>query len=620
MRSKWCKHTPAGHLASVADWDVFDQYKVRPWKKSQRLRASPGQGAISITAKINENDISNTSTRPRGLLSLKTQTNQDVTNRVNQLGEKYLPNHLRSVTRVYCNSITSTIRSSWTSLTSTFRSSVVSSIYTRSSMHEEAREHGPVQVANPLIKRVSEKLTTVLTEGEQDIWDILVDEEKCSDDDVVQDMEGVDHAVSKRALLRRMADHRHFKNPPNSTSSRLELSNWSCGEQAQVLKAPEDCRICFGALTHEPVAIGDIMPQHTGMGIERRDLYDNTSLFYVVQNNSSTVSGLKTLLSGHADMMAQNSSGASFMHYYNWWQHNRYSGYQWEDLIEILEFFAARNFPFSHRNEHGQTVAHLMFDHLYHNVHDVPTTKQIDRLLTALNTDIDALDNQGHCIGQYLDLLYQKSESEKVRRRYTALSVKMSRASSFKSSNLMLDFKELCLSTQRKGQFWPTIVKTLDYSRLIDARGDSPLIAMLKVWDSNIHKRVWDSSADLNERFTCVETLVKLGVGIDVKDRRGNTALVIAARRGFRATVEQLLGYGANPNTVNYHGRSILYMSKGWLKMAKRIDEDHQYARIASCIPVLQSWQAVFEPTLHEQRLSATVRRRIMRKAPARTV
>ncbi|PMD37720.1 hypothetical protein L207DRAFT_545901 [Hyaloscypha variabilis F] len=168
----------------------------------------------------------------------------------------------------------------------------------------------------------------------------------------------------------------------------------------------------------------------------------------------------------------------------------------------------------------------------------------------------------------------------------------MSRASSLNSGNLMLDFKKLCSSAQSRGQSWSDVVETLGHSYLIDAK-------------------VWDESRDNKERYRCTEKLLQLGTGIDLKDRHGNTALVIAARRGFRATVEQLLESGANPNTVNYSDRSILFMTKGWLKMAKRVRDDQRYVRIASCIPVLQQSQAVFEPSVHQQRLSAKTRAKL---------
>jgi ankyrin repeat protein len=429
-------------------------------------------------------------------------------------------------------------------------------------------------------------------------------------DDPENDSEQHVNPVARRALLRQVADRGGLKYPPTSTPSLMKFGDRPCGERhLQVLNEDKQCQVCGGPLVHETVRkVGQ--HQHTRLELNQRDFYDNTSLFFYAMSRNFTVEGLKALLASQADMMIQNSSGASFMHYYHWAQHTNilwdldhfttHSDY--DEIIELLEFLAARNFPFSHRNEHGQTVAHLLCEYLYQNGSGNPTTQQIDRLLTALNTDIDALDNQGRCIGQWLDLLFQNSTNSSEIKHYEALCVKLSPASSLNSGNLMLDLKKLCIATLSKGQYWPTVVETLRYSQLIDSKGDSPLIAMLKVCDSD---------GDVNKRLACVESLVKLGIGINLKDRRGNTALVIAARRGFRATVQQLLGKGANPNSVNYHGRSVLYMTKGWLKMAKRIDGKEQYARIASCIPVLQQSNAVFEPSLHQQRLSATARQNL---------
>jgi ankyrin repeat protein len=296
--------------------------------------------------------------------------------------------------------------------------------------------------------------------------------------------------------------------------------------------------------------------RYASLDLNQRDFYDNTLLFYYITScRFVTVEGLKTLVANGADITVQNSSGASFMHCFvlHWHQCEPpevrpvipETAVVYNKTIDLLEFLAAKDFPFSHRNEHGQTVAHLLFKQIHLNYAGTraPSIQQLDRILTALNTDIDALDNQGRCIGQYLDLMDRSSWTGESREHYEALVAKMSRASSLNSGNLMLDFKKLCSSAQSRGQSWSDVVETLGHSYLIDAKGDSPLVAMLKVWDE---------SRDNKERYRCTEKLLQLGTEIDLKDRRGNTALVIAARRGFRTTDEQLLQSGANPNTVNY--------------------------------------------------------------------
>jgi hypothetical protein len=495
-------------------------------------------------------------------------------------------------------------------------------------MHESERIRSGVKPLAPLLKRISAKLPSALTQEEQWGWDILIDDDQFGpDNDDAEDIKE-DRTAARRGLLRTAAENRKLKLPPTSSRLFLELELRPCGDQHLRgdaisnlgVDGDDRCRTCGCSTFQQMPRLEDIAGQrYPSVDLNQRDFYDNTLLFYYITSAYFTFEGLKTLVANGADIMVQNSSGASFMHCFVWdWvqrgppQGRRrtpeisyiYSHASWSEceLIDLLEFLAAKDFPFSHRNEHGQTVAHLLFEHIYLNPEGTSCIQQLDRILTALNTDIDALDNQGHCVGQHLDLKDRSFWNDKSREHYEALIAKMSRASSLNSGNLMLDFKKLCSSAQSRGQSWSDVVKTLSYSYLIDAKGDSPLIAMLKVWDE---------SRDIKDRYRYTEKLLQLGTGIDLKDRRGNTALVIAARRGFRTTVEQLLESGPNPNTVNYSARSILFMTKGWLEMAKRMNDDQRYARIASCIPVLQQSQAVFEPSVHRQRLSAKARAKL---------
>jgi len=118
-RSKWCKHNAAGYQNSIAQWEIFERYKVQPWRRS-RYPTRHNQPATPRTAEASEDDASVMSTRPQDHLVLQKKPDEDVINRVNQLGSKYLPAHLRSVASVYSHSMTSTVRSSWASLTFTF--------------------------------------------------------------------------------------------------------------------------------------------------------------------------------------------------------------------------------------------------------------------------------------------------------------------------------------------------------------------------------------------------------------------------------------------------------------------------------------------------------------------
>lgn len=614
-RSKWCKHNAAGHQNSIAQWEIFEQYKVQPWRRS-RYPIRHNQSATPRTAEASEDEAPVVSTRPQDHLVLRKEADEDVINRVNQLGNKYLPAHLRSVASVYRHSM-STVRSSWASLTSTFRSSEASSIYRRSSIRESGREGLGVKPLAPLLRFVSAKLPSALTQEEQLVWDILIDDDQFGhDDDDAEDIKD-DPTAARRGFLRTAAENRNLKLPPTSIGCFMELKLRPCGDQHLRgnaisnlgMEGDDRCKTCGCSKFQEIARLGIGGQRYARLDLDQRDFYDNTLLFYYITSTCFTVDGLKTLVANGANIRVQNSFGASFMHCFgrDWLQRceipelHSCSGTFGREFVDLLEFLAGQDFPFFHRNEHGQTVAHLLFKHVYLS-QKWPCILHLDRILTALNTDIDALDNQGYCVGQYLDLIGPSFCTDQSREHYEALKIKMSRASSLNSGNLMLDFKKVCSSAQRNGQAWSIVVKELGYSYQIDAKGDSPLIAMLKVWDE---------SRDIEDRYKCTKKLLELGTGIDLKDRRGNTALVIAARRGFRTTVEQLVESGANPNTVNYSGRSILFMTKGWLKMAKRMKDDRRYARIASCIPVLQQSQAVFEPSVHRQRLSAKTRAKL---------
>jgi uncharacterized protein len=86
------------------------------------------------------------------------------------------------------------------------------------------------------------------------------------------------------------------------------------------------------------------------------------------------------------------------------------------------------------------------------------------------------------------------------------------------------------------------------------------------------------------------ETLVRLlesGSSIDAQDDNGWTALHFAAQDGHSKLVEELLSRGANPNLLNSHGNSPLWVgimnARGHFSIVKRLlaagaDPDHKNA------------------------------------------
>jgi len=105
----------------------------------------------------------------------------------------------------------------------------------------------------------------------------------------------------------------------------------------------------------------------------------------------------------------------------------------------------------------------------------------------------------------------------------------------------------------------------------------------------------------LLSRDTPVEGLFKLGAEVDMRDRNGDMALAMAARRGLRPAVATLLRLGANPNTRCYRGNSILSRTSKYLMRAKKEDSGRQYAMILSCISLLSDFDAKENPTVYDE-------------------
>lgn len=93
-----------------------------------------------------------------------------------------------------------------------------------------------------------------------------------------------------------------------------------------------------------------------------------------------------------------------------------------------------------------------------------------------------------------------------------------------------------------------TMAASLNHS-WIDYNGDTALIALMKTWNSEM---------DETQLPDIIGKMVHSGSIVHMRDRMGDTALAIAARRGLRPAVTALLDLGACVNCKNYLGVSIL--------------------------------------------------------------
>lgn len=78
-----------------------------------------------------------------------------------------------------------------------------------------------------------------------------------------------------------------------------------------------------------------------------------------------------------------------------------------------------------------------------------------------------------------------------------------------------------------------------------------------------------------NNKLDLAKELFKRGVDINATDRDGNTALILAAKKGNAEMVEFLLGIGANPDIKDKTGKGASEYSKTKMKTIKQARETH---------------------------------------------
>ncbi|RPI19675.1 MAG: ankyrin repeat domain-containing protein [Acidobacteriales bacterium] len=71
---------------------------------------------------------------------------------------------------------------------------------------------------------------------------------------------------------------------------------------------------------------------------------------------------------------------------------------------------------------------------------------------------------------------------------------------------------------------------------------------------------VWEDAIKRGD-VQYVRDMLDRGTDVDVRDRHGQTALMLAAHAGHREVVEVLIGHGANLNTTAKYGLSALMLA-----------------------------------------------------------
>ncbi|KAF4625417.1 hypothetical protein G7Y89_g12752 [Cudoniella acicularis] len=343
--------------------------------------------------------------------------------------------------------------------------------------------------------------------------------------------------------------------------------------------------------------------------LNQTDFFGNTPLHYAAASENSSLLFILGMIENGADVQARNTSGETFLHVLKFPRLRNELIEGVPDYIVFLRKLKELNFPFQARNVHGQTVTHTALEYwnaAFSQLGPLDTTQKLMIHLEALelmSANLSAVDNHGYKPGDDGML--------PVQLRYVGLDPKHDLMETQEDLRMILDkfrsprpiehinFRAVLSSATATYNFKTWFESLHNTTRLIswiDIHGDSPLTAILKIWRARKGEDHEEKLRDI------VLQVISMGCSMDLRDRKGYTALAIASIRGSRLIVEALLGLGANPNTRSYKGVSTLSQVSKRMRFAQREGNDKCYTRLLSCINLLVDNGAQLKPMLHDFR------------------
>jgi ankyrin repeat protein len=323
------------------------------------------------------------------------------------------------------------------------------------------------------------------------------------------------------------------------------------------------------------------------------DSLGNSRLHYAAFSGAATVPLIRSLLENGADIRARNVSGETFMHVLKTKKFIESQGMP--KYITLLRLLSDLNFPFQQRDLHGRTIAHRLCEDgwLFCSAIREYTLSEFYETLSILNINMDALDNHGFNAGDEIQLAAERfiQQHASAAERFIQQHISSKSDTYFAVSKV----KKLLLPHRWRGFLDVSFRKTLANSdwtsksyirwlqddnliNWIDNHGDTPLTALLK------SRRSEDQEVML---AIMIPELVELGIDINMRDRKGHTAVTIAAIRGSLPCVQALVTYGASIDIINYQGKDIATIASSRMKMAEQEGKTQCYAKILACLNFL---------------------------------
>lgn len=246
-------------------------------------------------------------------------------------------------------------------------------------------------------------------------------------------------------------------------------------------------------------------------------------------------------------------------------------------MLKLVQYIDGK-FDFGSRDYHGRTAFHMLFDNPNLSLKDLSRERHgyLWKLANIMAPDKTVMDN----LGRDIDQLLGSGKGEITNQDYfsevsgTTFRVNLSRFFNFDITS------------------WIRWLSSSNKHTWVDSDGDTALIALMKVWPYE---------KDETELPDTIGKMFRLRTDIHMRDRKGDTALAIAARRGLRPAVTALTNLGACTNSRNYLGTSIFEEARRKLRQAIRNSDEKLYAMILSCILVLDDKGAVKHPDGYQE-------------------
>jgi hypothetical protein len=256
--------------------------------------------------------------------------------------------------------------------------------------------------------------------------------------------------------------------------------------------------------------------------------------------------------------------------------------------LEILQKLSPRyselKFSFMRCDYHGRTILHNLFQHEDDFTFPVGVLAQI---FGIMKPSLDTLDNAGVSVAHLL-----RGICKKMRNRYSERDLR----------KLEFEISKLCDKSLKHSQYrtqiavrhgeagissWLEGLRQAHRITRIDSLGDTPLTALIKCW------RTGRDGENLFRQL--IERMIDLGAMVHMRDRNGDTALAIAARRGLRSAVTLLLEKGSYVHSRNYRGIGILRQVMCSMRVAE--GDDRLWALRYSCYLAMIDAGATSHPT-----------------------